>query len=60
LHVFIARAVPVPEGTVPGEASGATASVRDSGDSTGVGSAIKRKRLDLDHERGMYNIFIDE
>jgi len=38
---------------VTGEASGATASVRDSGDSTRVGSAMKRKSLDSDHERGM-------
>ena len=60
MHVFIAPDDPVPEETVTGEASGATASVRDSADSTGVGSAMKRKSLDSDHERGMYNSFIDE
>ena len=42
------------------EDSGATVSSRDSGDSTGVRSALKRKRLDPDPERGMYNSFEDE
>jgi len=36
LHVFVASADPVPEGTVTGEVSGATAKTGDSGDSTGV------------------------
>jgi len=60
LHVFIAPVDPAPKGTVTGEASGAAANVRDSGDSTGVRSAIKRKTLDPDPERGMYNSFEDE
>ena len=55
MHVFIAPADPVPEGTVTGEAFGATASRRDSEDSSGVRSALKRKRLDPDPEQGMYN-----
>ena len=53
MHVFLAPADPVPEGTMTGEASGATTSRRDSRDSTGVRSAMKRKRSDTDLERGM-------
>jgi len=60
LHVSIAPADSAPEGTMREEASGATASSRDSGDSTGVRSALKRKSLDPDPERGMYNSFEDE
>ena len=36
-----------------GEASGDTVSRQDSGDSTGVRTAMKRKSLDPDPERGM-------
>jgi len=60
LHVVIAPADPAPEGTVTGEVSGATARTRDSGGSTGESSALKRKSLDPDPERGMYNSSEDE
>ena len=53
-HVFVAPADPVPEGTVKGEVSGATASKRDSGLSTGVRSALKRESV----KRGTYNSLI--
>ena len=52
-----AAADPVQEGTVTGKVSGATASVGDSGDSSGVRSAMKRKSSDPDPERGMCNSF---
>ena len=38
-----------------GEVSGATARTRDSGDSSGVRSGLKRKSSDLNPERGIYN-----
>ena len=50
-HVFVAPVDPVPEGTVTGEVCGAAASTRDSGHSTGVRSAQKRKSV----EQGTYN-----
>ena len=59
MYVFIAPANPVQEGTVTEEASGATANVRNSRDSTGVRSAVKRKTVDPDPEQGMYNTFED-
>ena len=50
-HVFVAPADPVPEGTVTGEVSGAATSTHESGHSTGVRSARKRKPV----KRGTYN-----
>ena len=55
-----AAADPVQRGTVTGKVSGATASVGDSGDSSGVRSAMKRKSSDPDPERGMRNSFEGE
>jgi len=43
----------IPAGRVTAEVSSATASTRDSGDSTGARSALKQKHSDPDPERGM-------
>jgi len=59
LHIFIEPFTiqqptgAVPAGRVTAEVSGATASTHDCADSTGVGSALKRKHLDPHPERGM-------
>ena len=56
LHVLVAPADPVLEGTVTGEVAGGTAITRDSGDSTGVRRAPKRKSLDPNPEQGIYTV----
>ena len=55
MHVFVASADPVPEGTVTGEVSGATAKTGDSGDSTGVRKAPKQKNVNPNPEQGIYS-----
>ena len=48
-------AYPVPKRRVTGEGSGATAGTHDSGDSTGLRSALTLKSSYPNPERGMYN-----
>jgi len=55
LHVLIAPADAVPEGTVTGDVSGVTARTHYSGDLSGVRSGLKRKSSNPNPERGGYN-----